>query len=116
MVRSEILEGVPLLPPLRFSSSSMSHVFFAVVLLERGQCGFTMRPVGAPEAIIFQTAPGKECRTSFVSQSETTPLLGYHQQPSRSPSSLPGAGPPPLNAVLTAPVIKAVLNYSLLFL
>ena len=117
MVQSEVLEGVPLLPPVRFISSSMSRDFLGVVVvLERSQCGFTIRPGGASEAILFQTAPAKECHTSFASQSETTPLLSDHQQPSRSPSSRPEAVAPPLKAVLTAPVIKAVLNYSLLCL
>jgi len=117
MVRSEVLEGIPLLPPVRFSSNSMSRDFrCGVVVHERSQCGFTIRPGGVSEAIIFQTAPTKECRTSFVSQSETSPLLGDHRQSSRSPSSRLEAVAPPLKAVLTAPVIKAVLNYSLLAL
>lgn len=47
------------------------------------------------------------------SQSESTPLLDDHPPRSRSPTA---ATAPPIKALLTAPVIIAVLNYSLLAL
>ena len=117
MVRPEILEGVPLLPPMRFNCSSVSLGFpCGIVVLERGQCGFRIRPGGASEANILQTAPAIERHKSFISQSETSPLLDGHRQLSHSSSSRPEAVAPQLKAVITAPVIKAVLNYSLLSL
>ena len=70
----------------------------------------------ASEANILQTSPAIERHRPFISQSDTTPLLDGHQQLSRSPSSRPEALAPHLKAVITAPVIKAVLNYSLLSL
>ncbi len=117
MVRSELLEGLPLLPPVRLICSGMSRgLFCGVAVLERGQCGFWIQPGGTSEAIIFQTAAAKETCKPSLSQSETAPLLDDYQPRSSSPSSRPAAVAPPLKAVITAPVTKCVLNYSLLAL
>jgi len=51
----------------------------------------------------------KQPRKLRLSQSESTPLLDDHQPP-------PAVESPPLSALLTAPVLTAVLNYSLLAL
>ena len=117
MVRSELLEEVPLFPPVRFGCSNMSRGFLGgVSVVERGQRGFRIHPGGPSEEVIFQTAPAKAyCKPSLL-QSETTPLLDNHQQQPLSPSTWPAAVAPPLRAVITAPVIKSVLNYSLLAL
>ena len=65
------------------------------------------------EIVAPQTAPAHQ---SSRVPSESTPLLGDHQAPSRlqSPSSVVVA--PSLKSVITTPVIIAVLNYSLLAL
>lgn len=75
---------------------------------------------------MFQTAPAiiknhqaKECkerRKYRLSQSESMPLLADHPLRSRSPSPPPAVVAPPLKALITAPVIIAVLNYALLAL
>ena len=80
---------------------------------------------GAPNGVTFQTAPAvvkkrqdkeyKERRKSRLSPFESTPLLDDHSSRSRSLSP-PAVVAPPLRELFTAPVIIAVLNYSLLAL
>jgi len=84
--------------------------------LREVSCRFRIRPGEAPEVVIFQTAPAREYLKSSLPHSVTTPLLDDHQPPSRPPSSHPATVAPPLKTVITAPVIAAVLNYSLLAL
>ena len=58
----------------------------------------------------------KERHNYRLSQSESTPLLDDHPPRFRSSSPCPAVVAPPLKALLTTPVIVAVLNYSLLAL
>ena len=100
------------------SAATVCLVVFLVGLLylREVSCRFWIRPGEAPEAVIFQTAPARECLKSSLQPSEITPLLDGHQPRSRSPSPRPATVAPPLKAIITAPVIAAVLNYSLLAL
>jgi hypothetical protein len=125
-VRWTVLEGVPVLPALRHSCRSLSYrLLCRPSLVERGEW-LGNRPgcrnAGMPKCdrIVFQTAPTvvvkrhrakslKQPRKLRLSQSESTPLLDDHQPP-------PAVESPPLSALLTAPVLTAVLNYSLLAL
>ena len=109
------------------SRRNISHcIYCRVSVVERGLCDFRNPLRVVPEIVIFQTAPAvvtkqqakeyKERRKSRLSRPESTPLLDDHPSRSCSPSPLPAVAVPPLKALLTTPVVIAVLNYSLLAL
>ena len=93
-------------------------------MVKRGEYPFRNPSSRLLELVVSQTAPAvinkqkstnyEDHRESRLSRFESALLLGdSHQRQSRSPSPV---GAPPLRALFIAPVIAAVLNYSLLAL
>ena len=108
------------------SAAAVSLTAFFVGFLWLKEVSLALFMSRSAEGVTFQTAPAvvkrhqdkeyKERRKYRLSQSESTSLLGSHPPGSRSSSPSPAATAPPLRALLTTPVIVAVLNYALIAL
>ena len=100
------------LPCAVVAAVSLNAFFVVLLWLREVSAVLGVWPGGASEVVLLQTAPAFQ---SSRLVSESTPLLGGHQA-GTEPSPPPVVVAPPLKTVITAPVIIAVLNYSLLAL